>query len=127
MEKDTTASRHRKNKPITLNGIRAERFVRVLINEIANVRSVKDWAKETTTPESSLNRIIKHRYHKTPGDILNEVRYEHIIMLMKEDPETGAYCIALESGLRSEAAMRMFLRRCYDTNIRSLRRKILKI
>lgn len=119
------ARRDKDKNPYTLNGIRAERLVDVLMKEITNVRSVKDWAEESTTPESSLHRIVKQRYGKTPGNIIKEIRYEKIILLMKKDEEACAYSIALDSGFSSEAALRMFLRRCHGTNIRTLRREIL--
>lgn len=119
------ARRDKYKKSYTVNGIRAERMVGVLMKEITNVRSVKDWAEETTTPESSLYRIIKKRFNKTPCNIIKEIRYEKIILLIKKDEEACAYCIALDSGFSSEDALRMFLRRCHGTNIRTLRREIL--
>lgn len=125
MKRVRMARRDGKTKSKTLNGIRAEGFVGILVNKISRIRSVKDWAKEAATTKRTLYRIVLQRYDKTPGAILKEVRYEQIIILMKHDLRAGAYCIALDSGFSSEAALRMFLRRRYGTNVRTLRREIL--
>jgi len=117
--------RDKKNKEKTLNGIRAEQLVRILLREISCIGSVKDWARQASIPESSLYRIIFYRYNRTPGAILKEIRYEQIISLIKQDVRSGAYCVALDSGFSSEAALRMFLRRCHNTNIRTLRKEVM--
>lgn len=125
MYEEMESSNQSINQLETLNGIRSERMVGVLTDEIARVRSVKDWAKEAEVSESSLYRVVSDGYGKTPGEILKEVRFEKVIKVMVQNAEVGAYCIALDSGFGSEAALRMFLRRRFDTNIRVLRRKIL--
>jgi len=100
-------------------------MVGMLAGEIEKVQSVKGWANEAKIPARSLRRIMAEGYGKTPGQILKEVKYEKVIQILQQDAEAGAYCIALDSGFSSEDALRMFLRRCYGTNIRTLRKQIL--
>lgn len=119
------AKRERTSEYETVKEIRAMHYVENLVEEVVKIRSVREWASKVSTSEKSLYRLILNMYDKTPGEILREVRYEKIVMLMNQDTEAGAYCIALESGFNNEDALRMFLRRCHDTNIRTLRREVM--
>lgn len=64
-------------------------------------------------------------YGLSPLEILQEVRYKKIVLLLENDLTVTGYCIAKETGFSSEDSFRMFLRRNYDTNLNTLREEIL--
>ncbi|MTI89024.1 MAG: AraC family transcriptional regulator [Balneolaceae bacterium] len=72
-----------------------------------------------------LAKVMKTSCGLSPKEVLRQVRYEKIVQLMENDIEATSYSIAKDSGLSSEDALRMFLRRHYDTNFRGLRRQII--
>jgi AraC-like DNA-binding protein len=109
----------------TLHGIKAERAVQVLIRDGTAIRTVKEWAKEAGIGVSTLNKLMSDVYSSTPGDILKQVKYEKIIRVMQRDVNACAFSIAIDSDFSGEAAMRMFLRRRYNTNISTLREGLL--
>jgi len=109
-----------------LHGFKAERVVRVLVRESIGIRTVKEWAKEAGIAKSSLNNLMTDVYGQTPGDILKQVKYEKIIRTLCRDVNACAFSIAIDSDFSGEAAMRMFLRRRYNTNISTLREQLLQ-
>lgn len=106
-------------------GYRANSIVQTLIEEIAAIRRVKDWAEESNISESSLNRVLYEVYGQTPGEILTEIKYEKVISELARDIDACAFSISVDSGFSSEDALRMFLRRRFDTNLSSLREQVL--
>jgi len=109
-----------------LHCFKAERVVQVLVSESTGIRTVKEWAKEAGIAESSLNKLMTDVYGQTPGDILKQVKYEKIIRTLGRDVNACAFSVAIDSDFNGEAAMRMFLRRRYNTNISTLREQLLQ-
>lgn len=97
----------------------------MLVEEITTIRTVQQWAEKARTSESTLKRWIMETFGKTAGEILKEVRYEKVLQEIDQDIDACAYGIAVDSGFGSEDALRMFLRRNYDTNVTSLRGQII--
>jgi methylphosphotriester-DNA--protein-cysteine methyltransferase len=104
---------------------KVKKALKTLSENVDSIPNVQSWANESSLSVSKLAVLTKRFYKKTPGEILREARYEKIVQSIEQDPLTGAYCVALDSGFSSEAALRMFLRRRFDTNFRSLRKDIL--
>lgn len=119
--------RHKENRVglSPLNGYRIKKTIKVLIHQIDSIPNVKSWARQSKVSRGWLYKSTKEYYGLSPKEILCEVRYEKIIQLLQNDVEATCYSIAKESGLSSEDALRMFLKRHWDTNFRKLRRKIL--
>lgn len=117
------------NKPISgfinLKSYKLKQAISILTREIDTISDVKSWAQRANVSKSWLNEAIKEAYCKSPKDILKEVRYEKIILVLCEDIEATCYCIAKDPGLSSGDALRMFLNRHHQTNFKKLRRRIL--
>lgn len=124
--KNIQNGKQREEHAETLNGILAEKLVEILVQHVAQIDSVKNWVQKSELPESTFYRIISEKFGKPPGHILREVKFETVVHLLKKDLKSGAYAIAIDSGFGSEDALRMFLRRRYNTNISKLRLQILK-
>lgn len=106
------------------NGFKAEKAVQKLLKEIMSIRTVQQWARMVRVSESTLNRLVLETYGKTAGEILKEVRYEKVLQEIERDLDACAYGIAVDSGFGSDDALRMFLRRNFDTNVTFLKDQI---
>jgi len=109
----------------SLSNYKAKHAVRVLVHKIDTIQSVLQWAETIDKSRTCLSSIIQETYNFLPKEVLREVRYEQIIWLMMNDTDAICYSIAMEVGFPSEAALRMFLTRHYDTNFSNLRLQLL--
>lgn len=126
-ERENKKSQSPKNKHITRNGYRTKKVVRVLLEEIASIRYVKQWAKEANVSRSWLKKKMKTTYDKPPKIILREVRFEVItFLILDKGVEAGSYCVAIESGVgKTSDSLYKFLSRHYDTTFTQFKEKVL--
>ena len=119
-EKGTTKSEFN-----SFNRYKAEKAVQILIENIEAISNVQSWASKVRVSRGWLCKSMKENYEKTPNEIIREVRFEKMVQVLGSDIEATSYCVAKNSGLPTEGALRMFLRRYKRTNFRKLRRNIL--
>lgn len=119
-EKGTT-----KSELNSFNRYKAEKAVQILIENIEAISNVQSWALKVKVSRGWLCKAMKEDYEKTPHEIIREVRYEKMLQVLENNIEATCYCVARNSDLPTEDALRMFLRRYKGTNFRKLRRKIL--
>lgn len=106
---------------------KAEESVQILVNEIAEIRSVKQWAEFCFVSRSCLKKRMNEVYGRYPKSILREIRFETICSHISEKgPMAASIDVAVESGLGpSSDALYKFLSRNFDTTFTDLKSEIL--
>jgi len=106
---------------------KAGESVQILVKEIAEIRSVKQWAESCYVSRSCLKKRMNKVFGRYPKSILREVRFEFICLLISEKGAMAASInIAIESGLgNSSDALYKFLTRNFDTTFSELKHNIL--
>jgi AraC-like DNA-binding protein len=110
-----------------LSAEKAEESVQILVQEIAGIRSVKQWAESCYVSRSGLKKRMNKAYGRYPKSILREIRFETICLLITEKGQLAASTeVALESGLGpSSDALYKFLSRNFETTFTDLKSEIL--
>lgn len=106
---------------------KAEKAVEILIAQIEEIQSVEIWAKKVCVSPDWLRKILRKSYHKSPKQILREVRFELIVRLIEEQQwEAIADGVAIDSGTgKNSKALYKFLKRHYGTTFTVLREEVL--
>lgn len=116
-----------KNKPRSLKGYKARQSVSVLIDNVKEIQRVKDWAGYACISTDWLRKILRKTYNKPPKQILREVRFEIVTLLIKECGwEACGDGIAIDSGMgKNGKALHQFLKNHYGTTFTDLKEEIL--
>lgn len=106
---------------------KAEESVQILVKEIVEIRSVKQWAESCYVSRSGLKKRMKKSFGKYPKQIMREIRFEIIcLLILKKGRSAQSIAIAYESGLgASSDAIYKFLSRHFDTTFTDLKNEIL--
>lgn len=115
------------NEYKSLNGHKIDKAVDFLIDEINNIRYVKDWANKFCVSYEWLKKNTKRNFGKSPKVIMREVRYETIIFLIRENGwESNSLHIAYKSGVGTTSdSLYKFLKWHYNTTFTRLKNEVL--
>ena len=115
----------KKEQSLTWN--KAEKAVGVLAAGIKEIRNVQDWAEKACMSPDWLRKTLRRTYHKSPKQILREVRFETVVRLIEvQSWEASADGIAIDSGIGDTCkALHKFLKRHYGTTFTELREEVL--
>jgi len=111
----------------SLNGYKIEQAVDILIEEINDIRYVKDWADKFCVSYEWLKKNTKRYFGKSPKIIMREVRYETIIFFIRENGwESNSLHIAYKSGVGTTSdSLYKFLKGHYNTTFSRLKNEVL--
>jgi AraC-like DNA-binding protein len=110
----------------TIGEIRARQAVDLLIENIEDIRSVKEWAEKSGISRRWLCKSMKEMYDKPPKIILREIKYEKVVRLIHKDGiDTNCYSVAIDAGFGEPKNVSRFLSSFYDTTFTKLKMDIL--
>lgn len=112
----------------SLNRHKAERAMEVLIQNIARIRYVSDWARDASVSPEWLRKKMNLTYGKAPSRIIREKRFEVIIeLILQEGVEVTSIEIAIESGIgQTSDSLYKFLKRYYGITFTELKELVLQ-
>lgn len=111
----------------SLTSIRAKKAIHLLKNQICKIPDVKTWARETGVSRRWLCKSMKAVYGKPPKIILREVKYEKIVLLIREEGvDATCYSVAVDTGFGKAKNGSRFLSSHYDTTFTELKMDLLK-
>jgi AraC-like DNA-binding protein len=111
----------------TIGEIRARQAVDLLIENIEDIRSVKEWAEKSGISRRWLCKSMKEMYDKPPKIILREIKYEKVVRLIHKDGiDTNCYSVAIDAGFGEPKNVSRFLSSFYDTTFTKLKMELLE-
>ena len=111
----------------TIGEIRARQAVDLLIENIEDIRSVKEWAEKSGISRRWLCKSMKEMYDKPPKIILREIKYEKVVRLIHKDGiDTNCYSVAIDAGFGEPKNVSRFLSSFYDTTFTKLKMDLLE-
>lgn len=105
--------------------LKAERALKVLAEEIASIRYVKDWTDKLGYSQPILNELIKSHFGLNAKQLLKEIRFVKICELIENDPNATSYSVARSTGLHDEQGLFKFLKRHFNTTYSEIRYEVL--
>jgi AraC-like DNA-binding protein len=97
--------------------LEAARVCKILEEELAEIRYVKDWAAKAGCSKKKLQRVIKESYGVTAKQKLTEVRKQVIDEIIWADEDVSSYETACRSGLKNEQYLYHFLAHNFNQRI----------
>lgn len=101
--------------------------VEILKEEIQSIPDVQTWAIEAGVSRRWLCKSMKVLYGKRPKIILREMKYEKVVLLIREEGlKASCYSVAVDAGFKKSKTVSRFLSSFYNTNFTELKVELLK-
>lgn len=105
----------------------AKRARQFLIDNIAQIHNVGDWAKQFGYSQNWMGQCIKQHYGMLSKEMLREVRYERIVYVIQKHPDALSDQVAdLSSPHWNGKNLCNFLSKYYNVTFTELRFSLLK-
>lgn len=101
--------------------LEAARVCKILEEELAEIRYVKDWAVQAGCSCKKLQRMIQATFGISAKEKLKVVRFNAIKQTLIEEPDSTSYAVAVMVGLKNEREAYKFLSRNFDTSFSELK------
>lgn len=111
---------NKKEKKKKYYSLKAKNAVRILEQEIASIRYVKNWAVLVGCSKTKLNQLIRYEFAVSAKAMMKNIRFRKIKQTIEEHPNYGSFAVAKENGLENERELYKFLSRNFDTNFSEL-------
>ncbi|HLR89443.1 MAG TPA: helix-turn-helix domain-containing protein [Balneolaceae bacterium] len=104
---------------------KCDKAVQLLRYGTFDIPDVQTWAEKAGVSRRWLCRSMKVVYGKPPKIILREMRYEKVVLSIREHGlNAGCYATAVDVGFSNDAALSRFLSSFYDTTFTKLKEDI---